>query len=69
MLESINSERYEIDHLKYTTGLRTWAKDHHCLPEAAAQLLEAANRLELTPSVMLIEFSGDNWQVILHGEH
>jgi len=68
MLESANPGRYEIDHLKYTTGLRTWARDHHCLPEAAAQLLEAANRIELTPSVMLIEFGENSWQVVLHGE-
>ena len=69
MLDSLNPGRYQIDHLKYTTGLRTWVKDHHGLPEAAAQLLEAANRIELTPSVMLIEYGDEHWQVILHGEH
>ncbi len=60
--------RPAIERLAYTTGLRVWVRDTADLPEGAAQLLEAANRLDIVPLVILLEFVDDDWSVVLLGD-
>jgi len=69
MQEAKKSERYEISRLKYMTGIRLWADSPESFPEAAARLLQAANRVELTPAVMLFEFGEEQWNISLLGEY
>ena len=67
MQEAIESKRYRISRLKYMTGIRLWVDDPESFPEPAAQLLQAANRVELTPAVMLFELGEEQWSISLLG--
>ena len=69
MQEATKSERYEITRLKHMTGIRTWVDDPESFPEAAARLLQAANRVEITPAVMLFELGEGQWNISLLGEY
>jgi len=69
MHKSVETKRSEISRLKYMTGIRLWADDPESFPEAAARLLQAANRVELTPAVMLFEFGEEQWSISLLGEY
>jgi len=65
MIQSTGSPRYEIERLAHTTGLRVWVNDHSEYPEAAAQLLQAANRLDIVPFVMLFDVGEDSHALVL----
>ena len=65
MIESAESPRYEIGRLAHTTGLRIWVEDHTHYPEAAAQLLRAANRMGIVPHVLLFDVDEESHALIL----
>lgn len=65
MTQPTPSPRPTLERLSYTTGLRVWVRDTVDLPEGSARLLEAANRLDIVPLVILFEFHDDEWSIAL----
>ena len=64
MIQSAESPTYEVLRLARTPGLRVWAEDHTHCPEAATQLLRAANRMDIVPHVLLLGVDEDSHDLV-----
>jgi hypothetical protein len=58
----------KIEQLSHIKGLRAWTNELDELPDVAAALLKAANRLQVTPVAILFDFCDGQWGVVLHGD-
>jgi hypothetical protein len=55
----------EIARLPHLKGLRAWATELDELPNVAADLLQATNRLQLIPIAIIFDFCDGEWAVAL----